>query len=231
MVTKRTAALLLAALASSVLVFAAVAEATMVGIYRNGMESLAQRSQLIKLSGRDCSRASVEGVLRVTVGKRTEACSLRTPVVGRNLELLATERLLSGTPKALQHKAYLGLQLRAGDGAKYEMRVFPLQRKVQLLRVTPERTKYLVIDKNEELVRGINEANALRLRATNVTEMGPTQGNVELRVFLGGTLVAEATDEAGGELKGRASAFVVGAPKNASGVIASVDDIVVRVPF
>ena len=36
---------------------------------------------------------------RIVVGKRTRDCSYRTPVLGRDLEIAATERLLSGTPK------------------------------------------------------------------------------------------------------------------------------------
>lgn len=229
--TTRHRAIAVAALALSLVFLAlpALAGAQMIGIYRNGLESLAQRGQLIKLSGRNCARAGAEGVLRITVGKQTEACALRTPVVGRDLEIVATERLLSGTPKALQRKAYLGLELRAGGGARYELRVFPLQRKVQLIKVTAERTKFLAIVKNETAVKGANMANALRLRATNVTE-GPEKGQVVLRAFLGSKRVAEATDTAGGELQGRASAVTVGAPNNAEGLIASIDDVVVRVP-
>jgi hypothetical protein len=188
-----------------VLAFASFAEATMVGIYRNGLTSQSLRSELVKLSGRSCSREGGEGVLRIEVGKRTPSCSYRTPVVGRDLHIAATERLLSGTPASLQKSAYLGLELRAGGGAKSQMLAFPLQGKVQLLRITPEATKYLTVSKKE--------------------------GNVKITAFLGSTAVAEATDEAGGELKGRASAVTVGATKNAVGLRASLDDVVVSVPF
>src|SRR3954452_8867070 len=109
----RIPAVLLALLAAGLLC-CAVAGAEMIGIYRNGMESLAQRSQLVKLSGRSCDRAGVGGVMRISIGKGTSACSFRTPVLGRDLEISATERLLSGTPAPLQRKAYLGLELRAG---------------------------------------------------------------------------------------------------------------------
>ena len=98
----------------------------------------AQRAQLIKLAGASCTRGGSDGALRIAVGKATDACSYRTPVLGRDLEIAATERLLSGTPTALQRKAYLGLELRAGAGAKYQLLVFPLQRKVQLVKVTPK---------------------------------------------------------------------------------------------
>ncbi len=209
--------------------FASLAEAQMVGIYRNGFETLAQRSQLVKLSGRSCARAGVEGVLRITAGKATDACAYRTPVFGRDLEIAATERLLSGTPVPVQRKAYLGVELRAGGGAKYQLLVYPLQRKAQLVKVTAEQTKYLAIVKNEAAVKGVNQANSLRLSAVNVTS-GPERGQAKLLAYLGSKLVAEATDAAAGDLQGRASAIVVGAGANANGLIASVDDVVIRVP-
>jgi hypothetical protein len=207
----------------------AVAGAAMIGVYRNSMETLAQRSQLVKLSGKACERAGAGGAMRIMVGKATSACSFRTPVLGRDLEIAATERLLSGTPEALQKKAFLGIELRAGGGAKYQLLVFPRQRKAQLIKVTAERVKYLSIAKDEKSIAGINEANVLRLSAVNVTS-GPEKGQAKLLAYVGKTLVGEATDEAAGDLTGRASSVIVGTLKNGNGIVASVDDVVVRVP-
>ena len=207
----------------------AVAGAAMIGIYRNSLETLAQRSQLVKLAGRNCDRAGANGAMRVTLGKKTAACSFRTPVLGRDLEIAATERLLSGTPADLQRKAFLGLELRAGGGAKYQLLVFPRQRKAQLIKVTPDGSKYLAIARNEQAVKGINEANVLRLRAVNVTS-GPEKGQVRLFAYVGKTVVGEAVDDGAGDLTGRNSTVVVGTIKNGNGIIASVDDVVVRVP-
>jgi hypothetical protein len=205
------------------------AGAAMIGIYRNGMETTAQRAQLVKLAGASCTRGGSEGALRIAVGKRTDACSYRTPVLGRDLEISATERLLSGTPTALQRKAYLGLELRAGAGAKYQLLAFPLQRKVQLVKFTATGTEYLGIAKDVKALMGVNKANALRLQAVNVTS-GPERGQAKLLGYVGGAVVTEATDESPGELTGRASSVTVGAVKGANGVIASVDDVVVRAP-
>ena len=224
----RFAATFLAALAAAALA-CAVAGGAMIGVYRNSMESLAQRSQLVKLSGRNCARAGANGAMRVTLGKKTAACSFRTPVLGRDLEIAATERLLSGTPENLQRKAFLGLELRAGNGFKYQLLVFPRQKKAQLVRVSGEGSKYLAIAKNEKAVVGINEANKLRLRAVNVTS-GPDKGQARLFAYVGNTLVGEAKDDAAGDLTGRNSTVVVGTIKNGNGVVASVDDVVVRVP-
>jgi hypothetical protein len=224
----RFSATLLAVLAAGLLC-CAVAGAAMIGIYRNGMESLAQRSQLVKLSGKTCTRAGVGGAMRITIGKATSSCSYRTPVLGRDLEIAATERLLSGTPVALQRKAYLGLMLRAGAGAKYALLVFPRQKKAQLIKVTSEGTKYLAIAKNEKAVVGVNEANKLRLRTVNVTS-GPEKGQARLFAYVNDKLIGEVKDDAAGDLTGRASAVVVGTIKNGNGIVASVDDVVVRVP-
>jgi hypothetical protein len=224
----RFAAIFLASLAVAMLAAASVG-AAMIGIYRNGMETTAQRSQLVKLAGAACARGGSDGALRVTLGKRTAACSYRTPVLGRDLEISATERLLSGTPPALQQKAFLALELRAGGGAKYQLLAFPLQRKVQLLKVSPEGTEYLAIAKNVKTLMGLNKANSLRLRAVNVTS-GPERGNAQLAGSVGGTQVVEATDEGSGALTGRASAVSIGATKNADGLVGSIDDVVVRVP-
>src|ERR1700712_454065 len=89
------------------MVAAASVGAAMIGVYRNGMETTAQRAQLIKLAGAECTRGGSDGALRIAIGKGTDACSYRTPVLGRDLEISATERLLSGTPDSLQRKAYL----------------------------------------------------------------------------------------------------------------------------
>ena len=224
----RFPAAFLAALAFGLLA-CSVAGAAMIGIYRNSMETLAQRSQLVKLAGSNCARAGANGAMRITLGEKTAACSFRTPVLGRDLEIAATERLLSGTPENLQRKAFLGLELRAGAGAKYQLLVFPRQRKAQLVKVTEEGSRYLAIAKNEQAIKGINEANVLRLRAVNVSS-GPEKGQARLFAYVGKTLVGEAVDDGAGELTGRNSAVIVGTIKNGNGVVASVDDVVVRVP-
>ncbi len=211
------------AVCAILLALGGLASAAMVGIYRNSMESTGQRSQLIKLSGASCGRSGASGALRVAVGKRTDACAFRTPVLGRDLEIAATERLLSGTAPALQKKAYLGLELRAGGGAKYQLLAFPLQRKVQLVKVTGAGSEFLAIEKDVKDLMGLNKANALRLRALN-----SEPGKASLSAYLGGNLVAEAKDETAGELTGRASAVAIGAVNGANGVVGSVDDVVVR---
>lgn len=210
--------------------FAAPAAANLVGIYRNGMESKGQLRQIVKLSGRSCGRSSNGQALRVVVGKRTKECSYRTPVLGRDLEIAATERLLGDTPKSLQKSTFLALNLRSGGGARYQLAVFPMQRKTQLRKIRADGTiLYLDVEKDVRQVRGLGKANQLRLRAFNVTE-GSEKGNCRIRAFVGGKLVSDAVDEGAGDLEGRASGFSVGSAKIANGAQASFDDVVVRVP-
>ena len=166
------------------LLAASASAAGLIGVYRNSMDTAAQRGQLLKLSGRDCKRGGTGGTMRIEVGKRTPACSYRTPVVGRDLEIAATERLLSGTPHALQRKAYLGLQLRAGGSGKYELLVYPVQRKVQLVKVTPEGIEYIAIAKDQKAVQGVDKANSLRLLAVNL-KSGPEKGMTRLQAYVG----------------------------------------------
>jgi hypothetical protein len=220
------------AVAAASLVLSSSAGAALIGIYRNAMETKSQRSEVLKLSGASCNRDSSKSdhVLKIVVGKRTKECSYRTPVVGRDLEVSATMRLLSSTPKQLQRKDFLAVNLRAGGGARYQLAVYPLQRKAQLRKVLPGgKIKYFHIAKNLKTVRGIDGANDLRLHAFNSTT-GPEKGSCQLLAFVGGEKVAEATDSAAGELKGRASGFSVGAATNAKGTVASVDDVLVKVP-
>jgi hypothetical protein len=225
---RTTAGLLLAA--AAVLLLAASAAAALVGIYRNGMGTKAQRGQMVKLSGSHCARDGLGKALRVVVGKATKECSYRTPVIGRDLEIAATERLLSATPKGLQHGAFLALNLRSGGGGRYQLAVYPLQRKVQLRKALPDGgIEYLDIEKDVAQVKGLDTANALRLRAFNMTE-GEEKGACLLLGFVAGKPVVEATDAAAGELTGRATGFSVGSAKSAKGAEASFDDVVVRVP-
>jgi hypothetical protein len=222
---------LLAAFAVVFVLAAHAIAASPIGIYRNSMETTEQRSEVTKLFGDRCGKGGSDHAFRITVGKRTMECGYRVPVVGRDLEISATTRLLSSTPKSIRHNAFLAVDLRAGEaGAHYQLAVFPLQRKVQLRKTfTSGAVEYLHIEKEVATVKGVNHANALRLRAFNVIQ-GPEKGSCRILAFVGSQRVAEVVDPAAGELKGRAAGFTVGATRQPKGVVGSVDDVVVRVP-
>lgn len=202
----------------------------MIGIYRNGMESEPQRAQIVKLAGERCGRGGSDHAVRIVVGKATRECAYRTPVIGRDLEIATTARLLEGTPKQVQRKAFLALNLRTGSaGAGYQLAVFPLQGKAQLRKVSSDgRVEYLHVEK-EVRTQGLNRANELRLRAFNFLS-GPKRGSCQVLAYVGNQLVADVTDSAAGDLEGRASGFSLSAIGNAKGAMGSFDDVVVRVP-
>jgi hypothetical protein len=212
------------------LAVAAGAGAELISLYRNPMETKTERADPVKLSGSRCQRGGSSHVFKIVVGKQTRECSYRTPVIGRDLQVAATMRLLDGTPKSLRPKVFLALNLRAGGGARYQLAVYPLQRKAQLRKYLADGSvEYLKIAKKVPTVKGTDKANQLRLRAFNVTS-GPDKGDCRVLAFVGGELVGDFTDKAAGELQGRASGFAVGAGKNAKGAVASVDDVAVRGP-
>jgi hypothetical protein len=226
----RLTATTIAALAALLALAGSAAAASPIGLYRNTMETEAQRKQMVKLFGERCGRGGSKTAFQVFVGKATKECGYRTPVVGRDLEIASVARLLGNTPKPVQHKAFLALDLRAGGESRYELAVFPLQRKAQLLKLHEDGSvEYMHVEHKVEAIKGADKANQLRLRAFNLTS-GPEKGSCTIQAWVGKTLVAEVTDPAAGELRGRASGFSVGAVGNAKGAVASFDNVVVRAP-
>jgi hypothetical protein len=228
---KRRLALTSLAASAALVALASGAGAALIGVYRAGMETDSQRGDIVKLSGERCKRGGSSHAFRIQIGKQTRECAYGTPVVGRDLEIAGVGRLLSSTPKSLQKKAFIALNLRTGNaGAGYQLAVYPLQRKAQLRKVlSGGEVEYLEIEKDVRPVKELDKANQLRLRAFNVTS-GPDKGRCRITAFVGKQKVADVTDAAAGELDGRASGFSVGAGKNAKGAVASFDDVVVRVP-
>lgn len=225
---KLTVAVLAAAVAGLVLATAVLAQT--IGIYRNKMDSPGKRGQVVKLRGSACERGGSQRALRVQIGKRNAECAYRTQVVGRDLEILATERLLRGTPKRIRNRTFLALELRAGAGGGYQLRIFPLQRKYQLVKTEPDGTRsFLAIGKGVQRIRGIDKANKLRLRAFNLTDTRDPD-DARLLVFIGDKRFANIVDPSAGPLRGRFAAVAVGSLRNASGAVASFDDVAVRVP-
>src|SRR3954449_12039211 len=80
------------------LVVAGAASGAFVAIYRNALETTAQRSEVLKVSGKACSRGGGQSTLNITVGKLTEECAYKTPVVGQDLEIAATGSINPVTP-------------------------------------------------------------------------------------------------------------------------------------
>jgi hypothetical protein len=221
--------LVIATLAVSILglAVAGAASGAFVAIYRNALETTAQRSEVLKLSGKACTRGGGQATLNITVGKLTEECAYKTPVVGSDLEIAATGSINPATPPKVAKKAFLGLQLRAGGGGKLELRVFPGQKKAQIARITEAGIDFLAVAKN---IASLKEAKPVVLRLRVVSGAGEAAGTCKIGGYLAGELVVEAEDPACGELKGETTALSAGAPNNGVGVVAGFAAIVVRTP-
>jgi hypothetical protein len=199
-------------------------------IYANDMDSAGKRSHMVKLSGRNCDRGGSPRAFKIEVGERTQECIYRTPVVGRDVEIFATARLLSGTPREMRKRVFVALNLRNGGGAKYQLAVFPAQRKFQLRKVMPDGTiEFLAIGKRIKRIRATNKANRLRLRAFNI-ERTRDRDDCRLLVYIGDKRFAVVTDRQAGPLQGRYVSVSVGSRRSAGGAVASFDDALVRVP-
>lgn len=203
------------------------ASGAFVAIYRNALETTAQRSEVLKLSGKACTRGGGQTTLNITVGKLTEECAYKTPVVGSDLEIAATGSINPATPPAVAKKAFLGLQLRAGGGGKLELRVFPAQQKAQIARITAEGIKFLAVKKG---IVSLKAAKAAVLRLRVIGGAGEAAASCKISGYLAGELVVEAEDPACGELKGESTALAAGATNNGVGVVAGFAAIVVRTP-
>jgi hypothetical protein len=207
---------------------AATALAAPVPVYKNDMSSTGKRAGLRVLGSGRCNRGGSDVALRVRVGKRTAECAYRTPVVGRDLEIFATERLLSGTPASIRGRTFVGLGLRAGDG-NYKLEVRPAAKAWRLRRVEPGGGSRVLGAGRAPRIGGINEANEMRLRAFNLTATADPD-DCRLLASVNGVQLAAVTDPAAGPLAGRFSTVSVGSTRNARGAVASFDDLIVRVP-
>lgn len=207
---------------------AAVAAAVTIPIYTNDMSSSGVRGQLVRLTGKSCDRGGAKAALKVTVGKRTRECQLRTPVVGASLDIKATARLLTNTPAALQAKTFVAVGLRNGGGGQYQLAVFPKKGSFQLRRdLPPDGTRTLLAKGKAPKVKGVGKPNKLRLQAFSAPD-----GSTQVIAWVNGRNVASVAEDAhtATALSGRFSTISVGSAKADNGAAASFDDLSVAVP-
>ena len=222
---------LLAAIVAALCVAASASAVKGFAIYANEMDSADMRAQVRKASGRSCQRGGSPQALRVELGKRTRECIYRTPVIGRDVEIIATSRLLSGTPRELRQRTFLSVSLRHDQGAgRYQLVVFPRQRKYQLRKLVPgQDIRYLAVGKGISAIKGTNKANRIRLRAFNMVNTDD-KDDCRLILSVNGKRLAVVVDKRSGSLKGRETAFSIGSRRSARGAIGSFDNIKISVP-
>jgi hypothetical protein len=207
---------------------AAVAAGATVPIYTNDMSSAGARSQFVPLGHGQCTRAGSAGALKLTAGKKTRECKLRTPVIGRNLDITTTARLSDATPSSIQSRVFVGVALRDGDSGQYQLAVFPKKGSFQLRRdVPPDAARTLLAKGKSTVVKGVGKPNKLRLQAFPISG-----GGERVTAFVNGRKLASVLESAQtvAALTGRFSSVSVGSNKAANGAAASFDDLTVGVP-
>jgi hypothetical protein len=159
-------------------------------------------------------------IVKVTGSRQ---CAYRPPVQGvsprPDHRFDVAGRIVDKTPSGLRNDAYLAMSVRVGGGSRYELRVFAKERRFQLRR-TPDGGGFPVNAGNNAVV-GIGKTNKMSLIA---------EGD-RVRAIINGTEVADVTDPAPGEVKGRRLEFALGNTKNSQKqTVASFDRLKVSVP-
>jgi hypothetical protein len=196
-------------------------------IYGNDMSSTSARSQLVRIGEGTCDRGAGAEALRVTVGRRTRVCELRTPVIGSNLAISAAARLLSSTPDAMQKRVFVAVGVRAGSDSQYQLAVFPGKGSFQLRRDASGGERTLLARGDARRIKEVGKPNKLRLQAF------PAEGGgTRLTAFVNGRRVASVLEDAhtASTVTGRFTTIAVGSAKAANGARASFDNIKVAVP-
>jgi hypothetical protein len=197
-------------------------------IYSNDMSSSGARGQLVKLGSGECNRGGGAQALKLTVGKRTRECQLRTPVIGSNLDITATARLSTATPAEIQARTFVAVGVRDGNDGQYQLAVFPKKGSFQLRRDVPPNGDRTLLGKGKtSVVKDVGKPNKLRLQAFS----GPG-GETRVTAFVNGRKLASVVDDAhtATALSGNLSTLAVGSAKAAKGASGSFDDLSVAVP-
>lgn len=191
-------------------------------IYSNSLRSPAGVSK-VRQYGRkaSCSHKGSTKSLRVKVGKSTRECFYNIPVVGRDLQTSITARMFKQTPKGLQKRTWMAVNVRQGtDGSRYQFAVLPRQRRFSLRKVYPNgKIKHLAHGKDNK-IRPVAKANRITLRAYNGAGKLPS-GTARLVGIVNGKRLALFDDQHGNELTGRDTTISIGSNKGARGAYGS----------
>ena len=227
---------LLAGLFASLLVslsFAGTAGAiSSIAIYQNKLSTADNRAQVAKYRGKgNCIRSRSNSSIKFRIGKSTRECAFLIPVVGQDLEVTATGRLFTSTPKSIWSKTFLSVNLRqAKDGSRYQLAVYPSGRRWQIRKVrNGGRVEVLKGGKAGKKIGGFGDANRMVLRAYNGIAGQPSD-SARLVALVNGQKLGFANDARGGELRGRDTTFSIASNKGAKGAFGSFTGLRVRMP-
>lgn len=191
-------------------------------IYNNGMSSAAGAAKIRQYGKKaNCSNKGSTKSLRVKVGKATRECFYNIPVVGRDLQASITSRMFKQTPKGVQKRAWMAVNVRQGtDGSRYQFAVLPRQRRFSLRKIYANgKTKFLAFGKDNK-IRPVTKANRITLRAYNGVGKLPG-GTARVVGIVNGKRMALFDDKHGNELTGRDTTISIGSNKGSRGAFGS----------
>ena len=170
---------LLAACAAAV-AFTAVAGAAAIVLKTYTFSTGSDLANMRHTNGNHCTKSwASHRALGISVGKGTLECTYRTTVAGPSLDISATGRLLSSTPKSIRGKTFISVSVRHSGNSEYELAVFPKRKEFRLYR-RHKGGRELVGHAQLNRINGVGQRNRLRLRA-----FAPADGQPgELRAFV-----------------------------------------------
>ena len=186
--------------------FVASSAFAFVTVYSNSFESKREYKEVVRVGGNGnaCKRGWIENrkIMRVKLSKAPGACTFKPPVQGDGSQpdhrFDVDARILKDTAKDVREDAYVSASIRVGGGHRYELRIFPKQRRYELRR-QPGGAGF-PDNGNEPSIKKLGGLNKLRLL---------TEGN-RIRAFVNGTQVADVVDANAGQLTGAKLELTVG---------------------
>jgi hypothetical protein len=164
------------------LALAASAGAAAIVLKSYSFSTLSDVKNMKHTNGRHCTKSwALHRAFGISVGRNTVQCTYRTTVAGPSLDISATGRMLSSTPKAIRTKTFISVSVRHGSNSGYELQVFPKRKEYKLFRRF-KGGRALVDNGSGTLSRinGVGQRNKLRLRA-----FAPGSGDPgELKIYI-----------------------------------------------
>jgi hypothetical protein len=218
--------LLVAALSAVALLALSAVATGFVQVYSNSFNSKKNYRQIKSIGGgAKCERAFKEkrDVMEVELTEGPRACTFKAPVQGVQRKpdhrFDVKGRLTRDTQSAARRDAYLLTALRVGGGARYELRVFPKDKRFQLRR-KPGGAGFPVGDPSGR-IKGMGKLNRMALIA---------EGD-RIRAIVNGTEVADVVDVSSNDVDGTRLEFGLGNLKSTKkDSVAHFDQISVGVP-
>lgn len=199
------------------------AQRKQVTIYENEFEARGQVNELTKSGDAKCTSKLSKKAAAITVGKNTNECAYRTPIIAREVDIAAEATLDAKTPKNLQNKVFLSVYVRAGDTGAYQLAVYPGRKQWVLSSISgtgdgAQRT--VVQEKEASFIRKPGKENRLRLRAFASSIIGSVNGHQVVRF----------DDPNAAALTGRNTLVSVGSTKPVAKAVGLFDTIDIGVP-